>query len=198
MKIYNVSEPIVNSYISLINAGKKNIKEVPEKFREEIAELLNIPLKELTLEEEKELKIKELSEECESNICNGIDIILPSDNKSYHYSFTLTDQNNIKTCFDLAVSTKSQTPYHADNEGCRLYEPIDIVTIYAEEQYFITKQTTFFNYLKQQIRSLKSIEDVRAVTYETELVNEFKEGYENIIAYAEIAKESIKKSYITE
>lgn len=198
MKIYNVSEPIVNSYITLIKAGKRTIKDVPEKFQEEIAAILDIPLKELTLEEEKELKIEELSKMCEQNICDGIDVVLPSDNKTYHYSFTLTDQNNIKTCFDLAVSTKSATPYHADGEGCRLYSPIDIVTIYAEEQYYITKQTTFFNYLKQQIKSLNAVDEVRKITYKSELTGDFKTGYESILAYAEVAKDSIKQSYISE
>ena len=36
MKIYNVSEPIVNYYINLIENEKRTLIEVPERFREEI------------------------------------------------------------------------------------------------------------------------------------------------------------------
>ncbi len=54
MKLYNVSDPIVNHYITLVNAGKKTITEVPEKFRQEIADILGISLEEITLEQAKE------------------------------------------------------------------------------------------------------------------------------------------------
>lgn len=196
MKIYNVSEPIVNSYIALINAGKRTIKDIPEKFQEEVAGLLNIPLKELTLEGEKEAKIAELSEECEKIINKGTDVVLPSDGEVYHFSFTLTDQNNIKTCFDLATASKTAIPYHADDEGCRLFAVEDIVTLYAEEQYFITKTTTFFNYLKQQVKSLETIDEVKATTFESTLKDEFAIEFDKIIAYAGNVKDSIKASII--
>lgn len=196
MQIYKVSEPIVNHYITLINAGKKTIKDVPERFKEEIAGLLHISLKELTLEEEQENKIAELSEVCEELIYNGADITLPSDGVTRHYSFSLTDQNNIRTCFELAVSSQQEVPYHADDEGCRLYSVEDIVTIYAEEQYFITEKTTYFNWLKQQIKDMTDANAVKTVTIDTPLVGEFKEEYEKIVAYAEETKNAIKASYL--
>lgn len=197
MKIYNTSEPIVNHYITLINAGKKTIKEVPERFQEEIAGLLNISLKDLTLEEEQEKKIVELSKACENLIYTGTDVTLPSDDVTRHYSFTLTDQTNIRTCFELAVSSQQEVPYHADDEGCRLYSVEDIITIYAEEQYFITEKTTYFNWLKQQVKSLEDIETVKAVTMSTPLTGEFKEEYDKIVAYAEETKNNIKESYLS-
>lgn len=198
MKVYNVSEPIVNSYITLVNAGKRTIKEIPEKFQNEVATILDIPLKELTLEEEKELKIEELSNECEKLINAGTDIVLPSDGKMHHFSFTLTDQNNIKTCFDLATASKTEIPYHADNEVCRLFSVKDIVTLYAEEQYFITKTTTFFNYLRQQVKSLDTVDEVKATTFESTLNDELAVEYDKIIAYAGNVKDTIKASVMND
>lgn len=195
MVLNNVSEPIINHYITLINAGVKSIKDIPEKFQEEVSKILNIPLKELTLVEVKENKIKELSEECENKIYEGADITLPSDGKTYHFSFTLNDQNNIKTCFDLSVASGSKIPYHADGEACKLFEEKDLVTLYAEEQFYITKHTTFFNYLKQQIMSLETIDEVEAVTYETDLTGDFLVGYSDIITYSEASKNAIISTY---
>ena len=46
MNIVNVSDPIVRHYLILVEANKKTIQEVPEKFRQEVADILNISLEE--------------------------------------------------------------------------------------------------------------------------------------------------------
>ena len=44
--IYDVSEPIVRQYVILVESGKKTIDDVPDKFKEEVAGILNISLEE--------------------------------------------------------------------------------------------------------------------------------------------------------
>lgn len=198
MKIYNTSEPIVNHYINLINAGKKTIKDVPAKFQEEVAELLGISLTELTLEEVKENKIAEMSAVSEKVIINGTDIQL-SDGTIKHYSFTSNDQANIKNLFDLAVVTQADgIPYHADNDMCELYSCADIIAIYIAEQKFILYHNTYFNTLKQYIKSLTTVEEVEAVVYGQELNAEYTAIMQSILTQsAEVFAIAMEKYGIT-
>lgn len=195
MKIYNVSEPIVNHYITLINAGKKTIEDVPAKFQKEIASLLNIPLSTITLEDAIKEKEEELNIACQTCIYQGTDILL-SDGNIHHFSFTLEDQSNLKNCLDIAVASKSAVLYHADNESFVLYSLEDLVTIYSEEQSFIMTQTAFVNTLKKQVNELTTIEDVLSVTYNTKLLEHYQEEYCKIVSCAKELKETIRATYI--
>ena len=184
MNIVNVSEPIVRHYLNLVEANKKTIQEVPEKFRQEVADILNISLEELTLEETIEKKVAELSVACGQVITAGTDVTLSNGTK--HYSFTSNDQNNIKNWFDVAVSTKTDgIPYHADGEECELYTYLDIIQLYIAEQKYILYHNTYFNMLKAMVKTLTFTEEVEAVVYGMELNEEFSEKMNTILTQSE-------------
>ena len=71
-----------------------------------------------------ENKIKELTNACQSVIVAGIVY------NEEHYSYTVTDQNNISNLVSMARTTGMNVPYHSDKSLCRLYTPEDIYNIY--------------------------------------------------------------------
>lgn len=194
MKIYNVSEPIVQQYISLVEAGKKDIQDVPEMHREEVANILGISLAEITLAEAIDNKVAELSKTCEATIVAGTDVTLSNGTK--HYSLTSNDQNNIKNLFDIAVSTKTDgIPYHADNEECELYPYADIIQLYVSAQEYILYHNTYFNMLKTQVKSMTDIDSVSAVEYGVELNEEYAAKMNDILTQSSELFAAAMESY---
>lgn len=190
MKVYNVSEPIVNHYINLVRANKRTIDNVPYDLREEVAHHLGISLEELTLEKAIESKIQELSESCEKTIFAGTDVELSSGMN--HYSFTTNDQNNIKNLYDVAESitrlgkaSETKIPYHADNNECELFSCEDIIALYFAEQKYILYHNTYFNMMKAMVKNLSSIEEVESISYGSELSEEYKEKMDEILQQSE-------------
>lgn len=136
-------------------------------------------LKERRLNRAKERKIKFLSQICENNIISGIDY----NNK--HYSYELTDQNNLYNAVQLSLSTGLSVPYHADGYVCELYPQEDIVAIYIAQQTNLTHSSTYYNQLKSLVQSLTTVDEVNAVYYGQELTDEYLEKYNEIMLQAQ-------------
>ena len=118
----------------------------------------------LTLEFVRESKIKEMSNACNKKIISGFDIEL-SDGKLHHFDFTLEEQANFmffKSAIDAGATV---IPYHASNEPCRFFSVEEILKIIDTGVNIKTYETTYFNSLKQYIKSLKTIEEINAVYY---------------------------------
>ena len=181
MQIVNVSEPIVRHYLTLVEAKKKDITEVPEKFRQEIADILGISLEEITLEQAKEQKIAALSEECNAIIENGTDVELSTGTE--HFTFTLYDQSNIDSLFNTAVYSKMDgIPYHSSNGSCKLYSNLDIARIYCAKESHKLYHITYFNALRDMIQqTYTEIDKVQAFSYGDELTGEYLEKLMNIM-----------------
>lgn len=179
MELRTVTESIVNHYVSLVKAGRRDIREVPDHLMEEVADLAGIDLHELTLEEAKENKIKELSAACNAAITTGTDVELAEG--TYHFSFSRDDQTNIKNLFDMTIATKMLAAYHADGGEVILYSYDDIARLYVAEQKWIIQNTTHYNMLKQLISQKESIEEVNEMTFTTELTGGCKERFDAIM-----------------
>jgi hypothetical protein len=132
------------------------------------------------LQKTKEQKIEILSNICEANIINGIDY----NNK--HFSYGLTDQNNLYNAVQLSLATGLAAPFHADNETCKLYSQEDIVAIYIAQQTNLTHNSTYYNQLKLYIESLIDVEEVNAVYYGQELTGEYLDKYNEIMSQAQL------------
>lgn len=187
MNIVAASTPIVKSYVTLVQVGKKTIDEVPANLREEVAEILGISLTEITLEEAIAEKVEELSAACEAGIVAGLDI------NDEHYSYTRDDQENIQTAISMSKETNLEVPYHADGGSCRLYTLEEMFTIYSTLEYNKTHHQTYFNQLKLYTQTLTTIEEVNAITYGVELTGEYLATYQTIMAQAQ----AISSAYAT-
>lgn len=127
---------------------------------------------EISLEYIKSAKLTEMSNTCHQLIEAGFDITL-TDGQTHHFSLDTQDQLNLITLSAMA-DTQELVPYHADGEVCKFYTSAEIKQIIAAATQFKIYHTTYYNALKQYINSLNSIEAVSAITYGTELPEEYQ------------------------
>lgn len=123
-------------------------------------------------------KLQELSTQCQKAITDGIEL------NGEHFSYTLTDQNNISNTFQLAMSTGLSVPYHADGQDCRLYSKEEIMNIYFSQETNVTHHTTYFNQLKQYVLTLTTEDEVNTVQYGQELTGTYLDTYNEIMQQA--------------
>lgn len=126
-----------------------------------------------------ENKIKELTNACQSVIVAGIVY------NEEHYSYTVTDQNNISNLVSMAKTTGMNVPYHSDKSLCRLYTPEDIYNIYIMQEINVTSNTTYLNQLKAYVYTLTDIKDIQVVQYGQELTGEYLDNYKNIMEHSQ-------------
>lgn len=132
---------------------------------------------------EKEKKLNEISEICQTKINEGTDVELTTGTK--HFTYTLADQANVSEMFTALAAGATEYPYHADGEACEIYNAQDIITIYSTLSMLKTGQITYQNQLKQYVKSLESIEEVQAVVYGQELIGEYLESYNALMVSAQ-------------
>lgn len=137
-------------------------------------------------------KLQELSNQCQKAITNGIEY------NGEHFSYTLTDQNNISNTFQLAMSTGLSVPYHADGQDCRLYSKEEIMNIYFSQETNVTHHTTYYNQLKQYVLTLTTEEEVNAVEYGQELTGAYLDTYNEIMEQASAIATAFTTSAQTE
>ncbi len=131
-----------------------------------------------SLEAARKAKLDELSKECSVRISNGVWV------EGEHYTYDLTDQNDIKTCVEMAAATGLDIPYHATDLPCRLYTAEEIAQIYVAQETNLTHQTTYHNQLKLYTMSLSTKEEIEKITYGQELEGEYLNTYNMVMAQA--------------
>ena len=132
-------------------------------------------------------KLTELNDICSSYITDGIDY------NGEHYSYELSDQNNIYNCIQLANLTGHDIPYHADGEGCKLFSLEELMNIYMLQEMNLTKHITYTNQLKQYVKSLTNIADVEKVVYGQELSGTYLKTFQSIMEHSQSIATSVGK-----
>ena len=135
-------------------------------------------------------KLKEVSADCEKAIYAGIDVIF-ADESQKHFSLQPNDQTNIDSVFNAIVLGATEYPYHADGEPCVMYSAADIMTLYVAYKSFITRQTTYCNFLRQWIKRVDNKEALNAIEYGATLPDDLEAGVEKILSAAEQQVQSI-------
>lgn len=127
-----------------------------------------------TIDDIKEKKIEALSTDCNKAIINGFDFL------DEHYSFNLDDQSNIQGSKILA-DAGIPVPYHPDGGDCREYEPKVFLSLIMAATIHKESHLTYFNQLKQYIKSLDDSNAIKAINYGDELTGSYLEKYNSII-----------------
>lgn len=139
----------------------------------------------ITIDEIRNGKIQELSNECNKKILNGVDVLL-KDDTTKHFSYTIEDQSNLKELFDIVLQTKVPQYYHADGESCREYCPEDIIQIYVYESLNKIESITYYNQMKLYILSLTDENEIKEIHWGTQLIGQYLETYTNALNQATI------------
>ena len=125
-------------------------------------------------------KISELSKACSDRIYEGASIQL-SDGSFKSFTYSLEDQTNITSMFMAVSMGATSYSYHENDGNCTMYSAEDIIRIYGQLTTLKTSQLTYFNQLKQYVKSLTTVSEVESVTYGQELSGEYLEKYNEIM-----------------
>lgn len=157
------------------NVYKEAIKTNQMMEEEEEEEIVPTVIPEESIDESIEFlqtsKIAEMSYKCHQIIEAGFDLTLR--NKVHHFSLDTQDQLNLMTLGTMA-QTSNEIPYHADGEPVIFYTVEEIQQIIAAANAHKIYHTTYYNALKSYINSLKTIEEIAAVTYGMSIPEEYK------------------------
>lgn len=140
----------------------------------------------MSLDEVKTWKIKEIGKVCRDEIYNGEDVTL-IDGTTKHFSYNADDQSNILNSSLIAFASKTlgfpleYIPYHPDATECQLMPVADLVNIYMTLQLKLTRLTTKCNMLNCMIRECNDKDEVLAITWETQLTEEYQNRYNEIV-----------------
>lgn len=153
-----------------------------------------VDLDKMTLDEVKAWKIKEIGNICRAEIYAGENVTL-IDGTTKNFSYNAEDQSNILNSSLIAFASKTlgfpleYIPYHPDSTECSLMPVADLINIYMTLQLKLTRLTTKCNMLNCMIRECNSKGDVLAINWDTELLLEYQERYDQIVtASVEIAQ----------
>lgn len=116
-------------------------------------------------------KLTELSRACRAAIESGIDLELHGE--THHFSLTTQDQLNLMS-LSTAAQTQDLIPYHADGELYTYYTAEEINSIIKAANDHKVYHTAYYNSLKAYVNALTTIEEIAAVTYGTEVPEEYK------------------------
>ena len=100
--------------------------------------------------------------------------------------------------FTALAAGATEYPYHADEEACEIYNAQDIITIYSTLSMLKTSQITYQNQLKQYVKNLKSIEEVRVIVYGQELIGEYLESYNSLMESAQTQMQIVLSKFIAQ
>lgn len=120
--------------------------------------------------------IELMSAICQKKIEDGLSVQL-SDGESYPFSYKQVDRENISEMFNAVVFGATAYPYHENDGGCRTFSAADIVTIYSAMVQNKTHHTTYFNQLKQYIKTLDRVSAISDIEYGQELTGEYLDSY---------------------
>lgn len=138
----------------------------------------------------RESKLIELSNACNDAINAGTQVQL-SDGSTESFTYDLADQSNISEMFNAVLLGATEYPYHANDDGCRMYSAQDIVAIYVTMSIFKTAQTTYHNQLKRHVKAMEGVAEVEAVTYGQELTGEYLDKYNELVAQAKVQLDNV-------
>lgn len=131
----------------------------------------------------KESKHSEISEACNTNITDGIDVELPSGTE--HFSLEETDQINLTAALTMVEQGAPSYPYHADGNLCRLYTADEIKAISASAMSHKLYHTTYCNHIFNWIKRAESIEEVKSIYYGATLPDDLLANMTEILANAQ-------------
>lgn len=137
----------------------------------------------LTLEELRNYKLKQISEACTKDICDGETIELP-DGSRQHFQYDEHDQQNFQELFLVCIIAPDvkYLPYHSSGHGCVMFGRKDIITIVSTLLIRKTQLITYCNQLTQYARTLTEREDIMGLTYGMELPQEYQDRIAEIMA----------------
>lgn len=117
-------------------------------------------------------KIKEMTNECNQIITNGLDLELNA--VKGHFSFTEQNQTYIDLLAARANNGDTLLPYHADNELDTVFNKEDILKLKEAMDKHVMYHRVYLNSLQIYINSIEDVNRLNDITYGVNIPEEFR------------------------
>lgn len=151
-RLQQIDEEEYNSLISQITAGSR------------------IAASKTAIAEEQALKISQLSQDCNQKISKGVSLKL-SDGRIHNFSLSIEDQLNIRSLYEDIQSGDDFVIYHDNNRVCQKFSADDFKLIVKASRDLIKYHTTYFNLLKNYVKTLQDSEKISGIYYGVDLLD---------------------------
>lgn len=143
-----------------------------------------VDIESMTSEEYKKYITRVYGERGQQEIFDGCEVEL-SNGESYQFTYNFEDQLNLLSALSTIMLAQDMTieiPYHSHHQPCQMYAAVDLIRIYVGLQAHSIEVQTRVNMLNNWIRSLNDKEQMKQITYDSELASPYREKYLSVMA----------------
>lgn len=190
----------LNTFVDCLEVilTKVNLVDEVERIKNIVEPVIDIDS--MSLNELKEYKKRQISLAGSEDIYAG-DTVTFNDGTTEFHSFSSHDQQNLQTYLGLIGQADPDQrkhlvfPYHQVGGQCTFYTYDKIVTIFFTLQLKLLDRYTRVNMLRLWVDSLTTTDQVKEITYETELPEEYEARKAEIMAASIAGIMEMKKKY---
>lgn len=146
-------------------------------------------VEELSLEDARKAKYKEIATACEQTIYAGVDVSTSSDVE--HFSLTEKDQINLFGKKMQLLAGEEKLEYHEDGQPCKYFSAADMQNIVDRAIFFVSYNTTYCNAMNMWIKSITKPGDFEQIQWGVKIPEEFQnevlKDYMKILASGGVA-----------
>ena len=134
----------------------------------------------MDVDEYRQYMISEMSNACSAAIEKGAEV--KTSKGKIQFSYSLTDQSNLKTLVMSAAGSDLNCPYYSADSHCYILTSEDIIAIWIACESNILVQRAYYNALLEYIKSLSDKNEIAKITYGMELPEQYKTKMEESAA----------------
>ena len=146
-------------------------------------------VEELSLEDARKAKYKEITTACEQTIYAGVDVSTSSGVE--HFSLTEKDQINLFGKKMQLLAGEEKLEYHEDGQPCKYFSAADMQNIVDRAMFFVSYNTTYCNAMNMWIKAITKPGDFEQIQWGVKIPEEFQnevlKDYMKILASGGVA-----------
>lgn len=147
-------------------------------------------VEDLSLEDARKAKYKEIASACEQTIYAGVDVSTSSGVE--HFSLTEKDQINLFGKKMQLLAGAEKLEYHEDGQPCKYFSAADMQNVIERAMFFVSYNTTYCNALNMWIKSVTKPGDLDQIKWGAKVPEEFQnevfKDYIKILASGGVAQ----------
>ena len=153
---------------------KDQVKEIRETLK------IDVDTTAMSIDDYRNYIITQISDACSATIQKGAEV--ETSKGKIQFSYSLTDQSNLKTLVMSAAGSNLNCPYYSSDSHCYILTSEDIIAIWIACESNILTQRAYYNALLEYVKTLSTKDEIAKVTYGMELPEEYKTKMEESAA----------------
>jgi len=177
-----------------VDLTRSNIFEQVDRLNKAVFD--EVDPESMDMETYRQWLLKEVGKQCRTDIYQGSFVRLSDGTK--HFTYDAEDQQNIQSAVAILLSVPEvpSMPYHPDGEPCYMMPREDLFRVYLSLHLRLVMLTTRCNFLNMWIKNVEYEEELRSITYQSELPPIYQDQYNEVLASANDLATVLTEKYI--